>query len=179
MPPGMLPAFTEVGLVNQLTQWRTQIEGHLTEQATSYSGTKTMVERIAEDNQRLDQRLDGVEATATARIDDVVAKGITTLQATIQEFTQQIEKDRYAMQVIHTSAQRGLEEVVGHATAKFQQMDEFQNQAKTDTQRLVEGFNSEVERGRAADATLRGEIQDLFRITKQKFDQLDNFLERR
>ena len=84
LPAPPQPPFVEQDLVRQLTQWRDTVEKHLMEQAASYAGTKASVEKISDDNQRLDQRLDGVEATASARIDDIVARGVSTLQATIE-----------------------------------------------------------------------------------------------
>ena len=172
----MMAPFTEAGLVIQLTQWRGQIEQHLTEQATSYSGTKSAVEKISEDNVRLDQRLDGVQATASARLDDIVARGIQTLQATIAEFNTQIGQDRYAMQAIHDGNRHSLELVVAQAAEKFKELDEIQGKAKGEMRMMVESFNTEVERGRAADVLLHGEIQELFRLTHVKFDSLDGWI---
>ena len=172
-----LKQFTEAGLVQQLMQWREVVEGHLMAQASSYAGTKSTVEKMADDQMRLDQRLDGVEATASARIDDIVAKGIHTLQATIEEFSKQIANDRFAMQAIYDYNRQSLDLVVSQAAEKFKELDEFQNKAKGEMGQMVEGFNAEVERSRAADLILRGEIQELFRITKEKFDHFDGLLD--
>ena len=179
------PGFSPDDLVRQLNEWRTKVESNFVEIGASHrqikeavntnkattAGNKSAIEKVHGYAVEQGLKIDRVEGEARVNLQGVVDQGIASLRTTIEQFTVQLGIDRHALESVAVGAQ-----------AKFEEMDRekraYCEQVHLDAKTMIETFNAEVGNGRAVDEALRVQIQSLYALTKAKFDQLDNFLDK-